>query len=328
MNDRTNPRLVTTGVTPPEEKTPHTLRAGLDWLQYSVEWPPQLSKWPDNNNALLTVLRSALPPVDKISLTGELIRPMPGYNGAMGATHARMFWHSENRWQNIGVVMTGDDMRSVLSIPFPHEALLRWCVAKSKKIARLDFALDVHDVTANPRDIMTAWKGKSATTPAQKVMEFTSYEKTTDGTILAAPTVYVGARQSDRQLRIYDKARQMGLDTPWVRIELQLRDQRAWALAQAMVRHGIARAGQQAIRDYITVPEVRWWLDAVSGEAVYIEPVGKKETNTEKWIREVCLPAIRKVAAEQIEQGRWTLYDQVYDVLGDLLRTYPTDGKG
>lgn len=315
-----NPRLVTTGVTPPENLYPAPLQAGLDWLQYSVEWPSQLQQWPDTSAALLRVLAEALPPVEKITLSGELLRPMPGYNGGMGASHARLFWHSENRWQNIGVVMTGDDMRSILSIPMPHEALLRWCVAKSKKISRLDFALDVHDPDANPRDILEAWRSKSATTPAQKVMEFTSYEKQHDGTVALAPTVYVGTRSSDRQLRIYNKQAQMGTDYPWTRIELQLRDQRAWNMAEAMVRNGIGKAGQQAIRDFITVPEIRWWLDAVSGEAVYIEPVGKRETATEKWIREVCLPAIRRTAAAQIESGNWALYDAVDALISDLLR--------
>jgi DNA relaxase NicK len=190
---------------------------------------------------------------------------MPGYNGGMGATHARLFWHSENRRQNIGVVMTGEDMRSVLAVPMPHEALLRWCVAKSKKISRLDFALDIFDSAANPHDILDAWKTGKATTPAQKVMDFTSYAKDTDGNAVAAPTVYVGARQSDRQLRIYDKAKQMGVDRPWVRVELQVRDDRAWHLAMAMVRYGISRAGQQALRDYVAIPELRWWVDAVSG---------------------------------------------------------------
>lgn len=318
-----NPRPVTTGVTSPAQPELAPLQAGIDWLQYSVEWPPQLAQWPNQSDALLKVLSGALPPSDGINLTGEILRPMPGYNGGQAATHARIFWHDMNRAQHIGVVMTGDDLRSVLAIPYPHEGLLRWTVAKARKIARLDFALDVHDPRANPREILEAWHAKTATTPAQKVMEYTSYERTPEGNIVDSPTVYVGARQSDRQLRIYNKGRQMGTDTPWIRIELQLRDQRAWSLAKAMVRNGIARAGQQAIRDYISVPECRWWMEAVSGEAVYIAPVGKKETNTERWIREVCIPAINKTVAEQIEIGRWDLYDALDGVLSDLLRNAP-----
>lgn len=323
-----NPRLVTTGVTPMSNNSPTPTRCGIDWLQLSVEWPPQLNEWPNQQTAVTKLLKSALPPSEKITLSGEILRPMPGYNSGMGASHARLFWHTENKWQNIGVIMTGDDLRAMIAIPLPHEALIRWAIAKSKKISRLDFALDVFNPVANAADIMDEWKSGNLGTSATKVMEFNSYEKGTDGKVISAPTVYVGSRQSDRQLRVYDKRRQLGTDYPWTRIEIQLRDRAAWQLANAMVRAGIGPAGQQAIRDYVRIPELRWWNEAVTGETVYIEPVGKKETDTERWIRTVCLPAIHKTASAQIEAGRWELYDAVETLLADLLReTQPKGGK-
>lgn len=315
-----NPQLLTRGVTPLAKNNLTPPQASIDWLQWSVEWPTSVGTFPSEPNAMKDLLRSALPPGGEVTLTDELIRPMAGYNSGMQASHARLFWHTENRNQHIGVLMTGQDLRNVILIPFPHEALIRWVVAKSRKISRLDFALDVFDTEANPSDLMEQWKSGKAATAARKVMEFTSYEKDTDGTPVASPTVYMGARESDRQLRIYDKAKQMGVNRQWTRIELQVRDARAWHLAEAMVRYGIARAGQQAVRDYFTVLEPSWWVDAVQGEATYIKPVGKPETNTEKWIREVCLPAIRREATKQIEDGSWRLYDALYGLLGDLLR--------
>ena len=94
-----------------------------------------------------------------------------------------------------------------------------------------------------------------------------------------------------------------------------------------MAKSGIAPAGQQAIRDYVSIPNLGWWNEAVSGETVYIEPVGKKETATERWIREVCIPAIHKTTAAQIEEGNWALYDALETLLSDLLRETDPEQK-
>jgi hypothetical protein len=243
----------------------------------------------------------------------------------MGATHARLFWHSLNRTQCIGVVMTGADLGAVLAIPYPHDALIRWCVAKAHKIARLDFALDVFDPASDPLDLLHEWKRGELATPARYVQELTSYAGNPGGDVQRASTVYIGARQSDRQLRVYNKAAQLQLGGHWTRIELQLRDSRAWQMARAMVLHGIARAGQQAIRDYINAPRLTWWQRATSGDTAYIEPVGKKQTATEKWLIDVALPVARRVAREQIADGRWTMYDAIERVLTDLLQETKPD---
>ena len=308
------------GVTNPELHPTHTTTCSLDWLQYSIPWPAGIATMPQGGPALINVLKSALPPSDAITVTGELLHGGRGYTDGMQSTHARLFWHRLNRMQHIGVLMTGEDLRAVLTIPFPHDALVRWCVAKAKKIARLDFALDVFDPQANPTDVLHMWKRGDVGTPARYVELRSSYTSTREGGVIEAPTVYVGAPDSDRRIRVYDKAKEKGVPGPWTRIEIQMRDARAWSLARSCATYGIERAGLTAIRDFVTIKSLGWWSRATTGTPVYIEPVGRAETNTDKWLREVCLPAIEKRAKEQIALGSWALYDAVERTLADVLR--------
>jgi len=237
----------------------------------------------------------------------------------MQATHARLFWHRLNRMQHIGVIMAGQDLGAILTIPYPHEALVRWAVAKAHKIARLDFALDVFTPDASPLDILHLWKRGEVGTPARTVSNVSSYKVGAVTGVTEAATVYIGGRDGDRFLRVYDKAAEQGVSYPWTRIELVTRDERAWSLAKSCALNGIEAAGRQAIRDYVRVPKLDWWNAALTGDVVYIEPIGRGLTNTDKWISNVCLPAIQKRAKELIAEGDWRLYDDLERTLAHIL---------
>lgn len=314
-----NSPLTNRGVTDPTQRVLTPPQATIDWLQYSVRWPPDVQSWPDDPAATFRILSACLPPSDDIKLTGEILHPIRGYSDGMSATHARLFYHRRNRMQHIGVIMAGQDLGAMLTIPYPHHALIRWTVAKAHKIARIDFALDVYDPEASPLDILHLWKRGEVGTPARTVSNVSSYINDKERGVIEAATVYVGARDGDRYLRIYDKAKEKGVQGSWTRLELVMRDERAWSFARSCITNGIERAGQQAIRDYVRIPSLTWFNRALTADAAYIEPVGRGMTNTDKWIYETCLPAIQKRAKEQIADGQWAVYDAVERALADIL---------
>lgn len=319
--------LTNRGVTNPENRVSTPPQAAIDWLQYSVRWPPEIHEWPDDPGAAFRILSHALPPSDDIKLTGEILHPVRGYSDGMAATHARLFWHRRNRMQHIGVIMAGQDLGAMLTIPYPHDALIRWTVAKAHKIARVDFSLDVFDPASSPLDILHLWKRGDVATPARTVSNVSSYVNDPNHGVVEAATVYVGARDGDRFLRVYDKAKERGVSGTWTRLELVMRDARAWSFAQSCITFGIERAGQQAIREYVRIPSLTWFNAALTAEAAYIEPVGRAMTNTDKWIYDVCLPAIQKRAKEQIAAGSWAVYDAVERALSDILSSTKGETK-
>lgn len=301
--------------------------AGLDWLQYSVPWPHGLERWPQDAQAEKQLLSAVLPPHDRLELSGEILRPIQGYNAGMSASFGRIFWHSKNAAQHIGVIFSGDDMRAAIGVMLPHSQMLAWALAKAKTIARLDFALDVFDPRAEPRDLLHEWKRGDMATHAQTIMEQTRYVNDRVRGVVAIPTVYVGRRDSDQMLRCYDKAGEMGQSRHWVRIELQTRHDRALAVAKSMQGQGIPAAGRQAIRNFAKAPKLEWFTGALDGPVVGMAPMLKAETNRDRWLRMVALPALRETATKYARDGDWTLYDALERTLGDILKAVEPSGK-
>jgi hypothetical protein len=300
----TNPRLVTTGVTDPEESLLKPVQGGIDWLQYSVPWPDGLLCWPKEPMAVERALRSALPSPEGFALTGESLNPMPGYSGGMGANYARLFYHDAVREQHIGVIMSGDDLRAQIAIPYPQQELLAWVVMNAKKISRLDLAIDVFDKRADPADILASWKAGELVTPARLVQDFTTWSKDITGHKTHASTIYVGARGSERMLRVYDKAKQLGVPGPWTRIELQLRDRRAQMIARQCLGGGIQRVAQAAIREFCDVRKLGWWFDALRGPIIHFPSIKREDHDTFDWLMKAALPSIRRVLGDGVEWQR------------------------
>lgn len=270
-----------------------------------------------------TILSHCLPPHDKLELTGEILRPIAGYTTGQSATFARLFWHERNAKQQIGVIFSGDDLRMAILLGLPHEEMIAYIAANGFRVTRLDFAIDVYDPDADPLELLRAWRSGNLTSGARQVANYTSSKFDADAKLHDAGTVYFGSRSSDRQLRVYDKASQMGKSGNWTRIELVVRHERANALLSAMISHGIRYAGQAAIRDYVNYDRAHWWNRATQGIAVPIQPVGRKITATEKWLRDVVLPVLDRTLEERISAGDWMLYD-LYDraILAALARSH------
>lgn len=305
------PPLTNRGVTTPNSLTSHYPIVSIDWLQYSVPWPAGLKQWPDHGFTESEVIKSVFPPHDKLFLTGEILHPIRGYNNGQAASFGRVFWHTANRNQHIGVIFSGEDMRAAVNVLMPNMQLVNWAIAKSRKISRLDVAVDIFDPIADPSDILEAWRAGWVGTPAKTVSETTSYHQNPDGTITKSPTIYIGTRASERMLRVYDKAKQMQTADHWVRAELQTRDDNAMGLAKAIQKGGIPDTGRQAIRSFCRIPDLAWWTRAMEGPAVEIGKTERRETNTEKWALTVALPAVQRLAAEQLDDGITTVYDAI-----------------
>lgn len=144
-------------------------------------------------------------------------------------------------------------------------------------VTRLDVAFDDHEGIL---DIKQIWRdadeyeyvSRSRYLSIQK--EFKDREESN----LPGITVYHGSKQSDFRVRIYDKAaeRGYGSDLHWVRVEMQLRDDRALAFIQASDPIGVKYRG--VLHNYVRYVEPdhsdsnrwRWpmkgyWSDLIDG---------------------------------------------------------------
>jgi DNA relaxase NicK len=114
-------------------------------------------------------------------------------------------------------------------------------------------------------------------------------------------TVYVGSRQSERFVRIYDKAAQLGLaEKQWKRFEIECKGMVARALANMLLQTenwaGVFDDFAQTMLSIPTCVDYMAFFDGSTSEIGF--PKIEKKTDREAWIAEQVTPAVVKHFAE------------------------------
>lgn len=114
---------------------------------------------------------------------------------------------------------------------------------------RLDLAYDDHTGILDINRVALDAKERNFTGPAKKVRIIWSDDQEKD---IQGTTVYVGSDKSPVYIRFYDKAAERGFkDRHWVRVELQLRRDRATAaIAEIMKNNDVGKVFSGVLRNY------------------------------------------------------------------------------
>jgi len=109
-------------------------------------------------------------------------------------------------------------------------------------------------------------------------------------------------------LRVYDKGAETETGELWTRIELELKGDAALSALVALRKNPLPDVIKHAVRDYADIPR-RWWREALKtrGDDVEFQPVGRKETDWEKWIFAVALPNVEKALRQNVDGVRSSL---------------------
>lgn len=260
----------------------------FDWLRFSVD---------------VTIDRNELlPPHDIFSLSGEILTPLKNYNRCIGLMAGRVDWHTERPEQRMLVTLTGDDLLRVRRAGYSDTMLAVWINAfEDINVTRLDIAIDTRNVQVTPPMFYRAWLAGKIETSARKATRVQG--KTNAGTD-DGYTVYIGSRQSEQFLRIYDKnaeqkARGAQLDNPdekWTRIELELKGRKAKAALRAIAGSDI-KVGGEILGQFVRWQQSTVWGDLTSGNVQPDMSVGRKETDHEVWLRTVVFPNFKRALA-------------------------------
>lgn len=173
---------------------------------------------------------------------------------------------------------------------------------------RIDLAIDVWK-DAPPVQFYRALLDGQITTPATKRAFITSD---------TGETVYLGSRTSERFLRVYDKAAQLGIPGAWTRIELELKGRHAQHAAEVLLYRGL-EAVPSFIRAFADCTTPKWFSDAVRASKVDIGiPQARKETDTRKWLLEVVAGALAREAWEE-----WDFLGTFYEAVERAMENLP-----
>ena len=133
------------------------------------------------------------------------------------------------------------------------ELLKYICTKKGKiNITRLDLAYDDHTGVLNIHRIRSDVEDRNYVTRARKAFVIWSDDLNED---IQGMTIEVGSRQSRVLIRIYDKAAERGFDHTrhWIRVEVQLREQRAMAAVAELIQlQHVGKTAAGIVRNYCT----------------------------------------------------------------------------
>jgi len=192
------------------------------------------------------------------------------------------------------IVLSGSALRNIQTrAGAGTQEILRRMYNAGVNFSRLDLAKDLVHAAFNYGKIWSEIQQKRTVGTARTFNRIEGHETGT--------TIYVGSRQSERFMRLYDKAAQTGeTGTSWARLEVELKGMVARAAATELLKtddwsgvfDGVARA-------MIDLPKSADWQQFFPPDGATIGlPKIERQTDREKWIATQVYPALMKHAGE------------------------------
>ena len=251
----------------------------IDWLRFTLDRPSETAEL-----------------IDEFGLMVSEASPQGFYNtacefhGARGVM-GRADWHTEHPEQKVCYTFSGNDL-DVWREQDKIERLLAFAVAHKGKFTRIDVAIDVLDdsrVDWYTLAHMADYGQMDTRAKTHSVIRSVRDGKT-------GITIYVGGRQSDKFMRIYDKAAEQGIGADWARIELECKGDYAKAMGVRLLADGMDFARGE-IERFCTF-DLQWWRDAVAGHVWDKVDVDRTPGNRRRWQDEVLFGMVADALVE------------------------------
>lgn len=158
------------------------------------------------------------------------------------------------------------------------------------RASRIDLCINIHAGELTPQSFLKAYKKGSLKTSARE-LNITNGVK--DG--IEGETLYMGARSSERYVRIYDKAAEQRVvdQGAWIRLEMECKAMKARAVAHACLEQPIDGVINASFDDYLQWDNAEYRA-AISGPGAAIDEVGRQETNRRKWLMDVVTKSLAR----------------------------------
>lgn len=259
-------------------------RTSVDWLSITYKW--ESFKIQNGQNLNEAVSKHV---VEFLSMPYEgqwqSTTPLQGYAKAIvNKIGVRVNFSLPGSPNGVHVVYSGRTLQT-----FHWGDLLMDCYVLDGQVTRIDIALDVMD---SPIDILELYRHMKEGWCITQSKKYSYIEGNT------GQTLYVGSRQSERMLRVYDKAAEQGTTGQWVRFELEVKGAKARQIAHYVSIEG-AEAIPALIADFATFIDYQWPDgNPFKAEAINLPSIKGKETDTAKWLETGVLPSFKRVVPD------------------------------
>lgn len=214
-----------------------------------------------------------------------------GYSQATKSDFGVEFqWNPDRPDMGHHLIFSGSSLRNIFErTQVQPQALLRAVLDAGGSVSRLDLA---KDCTGQAIDMQAIYQS----------LERGDYKGTarTYGRIVSSgngDTIYIGSRQSERFIRLYDKAAQQGLDGErWFRLELETKGMVARSLALVLMdTPDWGPVFDNVVRNMVWVPGVASWHNFFAQRNVTIGlPKIEKQSDREAWIEGQVVAAVAR----------------------------------
>lgn len=148
--------------------------------------------------------------------------------------------------------------------------LLTESVFNSKgHFTRCDLKIDDHQGLLDMNEIQTAVSNGLVVAKCKKIRNYNEHDKVSG--VFTGRGVYLGSRKSGMFVRIYDKALEQGVDHHWIRVELELKGNKASAAMKLTQKFEIGELVSGLLKSYVSFreyatdsnryrwPVTKWW---------------------------------------------------------------------
>lgn len=254
----------------------------IDWLAYTSKPNVTLKPWDYAYPA-------------GVLYTDE--KPSHGYAECIGnAAFARIQWNVNRPEMGVHIQYSGKCLNVYHINGTAKQRVNRFHIARGDKCTRLDLALDVHNSNLNVRSLYAQLKRGTADT------RFKTWN------IIDGPTgttLYLGSRQSEQFIRIYDKGMEQQTGENWKRIEMELKGDRAKMFAQEIAKYTDEQTAQrtrQAIKALVEFP-TSTWKEIVGDLAIGIASAKEGKTDTIAWLLSLVAPSMGRYIRKYGDNG-------------------------
>lgn len=268
----------------------------LDWMRFTLEH------------------KSDNPPEDYFPPDGSLWKPCApygSYNESVSNEFCTMLWHTNHPEFRVMFDFTGVNLSDWRNAGHTDRELVEWVVSEGGKATRVDFAVDFVETKGRVQDFSVYWRTKQLETMARS-MTFIDGQSTEGAT---GYTVYLGSRTSERMVRVYHKGMQSKTGMDWIRCELEWKKARATQMIDDMHRLGVREAGLSHLREFIPYTAFKWFEQCFEDgvDLFPVDKIARPETDTERWLRTVCVPAL----AQALKNGVPGIREALEGILKD-----------
>ena len=249
---------------------------------------------------------------DKLSTKKTEFKPFNSYNVAVRYEDGRIeLSHTTRKEMGTHVIASGDCLRKM---PISASDYVLFLISAGATITRIDISMDVKGSTLSVERARCEVKNGRAKTRSRE------YPYWDDSRGSKGATQYIGKKSSTVFTRIYDKAKEMGMEGyKWTRVETVFQAEKAHSAAI------VASSGldlRSLIKGHIDFPQWKKWQKCLSDEP-YIVRNSVKDTNTQKWLLATCAPALaREIHLSGDDDFYFRFIDQVKGKLEELREAF------